>query len=403
MSQPLKESTHSWALVVAGGGTGGHLFPAIAVHEALTALAGRDIPTLWLCSNRSIDEQILGSRHLHFEPLRAQPFSLRPRGFLKFHAGWGLSVRTSRAALQKLKRTHSKVIVLSTGGFAAAPVVQAARIEVCPVHALVLDDPPGKATRWILRHSQHVYDATLAGRVPNAQHVGPIIRSGALTPTHTDRAACAQHWGLDPVRPVLLVTGGSLGARSLNEFVMAFITEHGAEIRSLGWQVLHQAGGQAGGQGEDDQHDHLAAAYDQAGIDAKVVETLDPMGLAWGAAEFAICRAGAGTVAEVALNAVPTAFMPYPFHKDQHQAHNTRPLVEARAARLWDDHVDPAANLGVHGPELLELLTSQDLRDEMRVQLEPLSSSLPREAASVVGRSILDSVGWAPGSSAGED
>lgn len=393
MNSPSGEHPSPWALVVAGGGTGGHLFPAIAVHEALEALAGRDVPTHWLCTNRSIDEQVLRSRHLHFEPLRAQPFSMKPKGLWRFQAGWGPSVRTSRAALRRLNRTHTKVIVLSTGGFAAAPVVQAARVELCPVHALVLDDPPGKATRWIMRHSLKIYDATLGGSLKDAQHIGPIVRAQALTPPGNSRAECVRHWGLDPSKPVLLITGGSLGARSLNGFVRAFVEAHGGEIKSLGFQVLHQAGGQK----EDDHHSPLTALYAEAGIRAKVVSMLDPMGMAWGAAELAICRAGAGTVAEAALNAVPAAFMPYPFHKDRHQAHNAHPLVEAQGAWLWDDQIDPHANVQAHRSALLELLGSQPLRDQMRVQLRALSSKLAADAASVVARSIFEAGGTTPG------
>ncbi|MCB1282403.1 MAG: UDP-N-acetylglucosamine--N-acetylmuramyl-(pentapeptide) pyrophosphoryl-undecaprenol N-acetylglucosamine transferase, partial [Salinibacterium sp.] len=182
--------------------------------------------------------------------------------------------------------------------------------------------------------------------------------------------------------PVLLVTGGSLGAKSLNEFVSAFISEHAPAVRDLGWQVLHQAGG--------DQGASLEAVYNRAGIDAVVVPLLDPMGLAWGAAELAICRAGSGTVAEVAVNGVAAAFMPYPYHRDQHQAHNAEPLVKSGGSLLWDDHADTTVNLASHASSLLRLMEAVDTRESLRASLHGFRSDLPTGGASRVAAAMRE-------------
>ncbi len=372
----------SWALVIAGGGTGGHLFPALAVTEALASSACPPAETLWLCSDRAVDARILGDRHLEFEPLAAKPFSLRPSGLTRFVGGWAPSLRAGRLALRGLKSKHQAVLVLSTGGFAAAPIVRAARLDGCPVHVLVLDDPPGKATRLSLRTAHTIHDATLMGLTSlerKVHRVGRIVRAEAIASAGT--ASCKQHWGFDAARPLMLVTGGSLGARTLNDFVAAFTAQHAEAIRAGQWQVLHQAGGEPG--------DELAEVYQRAGIDARVEPMLSPMGLAWGAADLALCRAGAGTVAEVAASAVPAAFLPYPFHRDHHQTRNAQPLADAGGALIWEDHKHAESNMLSHGPALLELLGSAAQRDELKRSIEAFRNKQPAGGARAVADSLI--------------
>jgi hypothetical protein len=173
------------------------------------------------------------------------------------------------------KRQSGPVVVVAMGGFVAAPAAQAARAERVPVVLVNLDAVPGRANRWIARHARRVLTAA---KVPGIdwEYVRPIIRRSAMAPG--DRATCRHMFQLDAERSTLLVTGASLGARTINEFMLAWLERHGALLRN--WQVIHQTG-----QGE---HDGLRQAYERAGVPALVVPFLDTMGAAWGAADLAV-------------------------------------------------------------------------------------------------------------------
>ncbi|MDX2146615.1 MAG: UDP-N-acetylglucosamine--N-acetylmuramyl-(pentapeptide) pyrophosphoryl-undecaprenol N-acetylglucosamine transferase [Planctomycetota bacterium] len=363
-------------ILFAGGGTGGHLFPALAIDEALrslrnsnTDLATRQTASRFLCSERPIDAKILSEAGVEFSPIPAAPFGIKPRALYRFISNWGLSVRTAREHIRRAKRDAQRVHVVAMGGFVAAPCAQAARVEGVPLTLINLDAVPGKANLWIARRARRIVSTA-----PTAQgwrEIGPLLRAAALAPDSP--AACRALLGLKPDAPTLLVTGGSLGARSLNQFMLALTrasaSPEGEFARSLhGWQVIHQTG-------RDADLVELRQAYAAAGVASHVAEFLNPIGVAWGAADFAVCRAGAGSVAEVAANRVPALFLPYPFHKDQHQVRNAERLVSAGAASLSTDHIDPAANLRHAGTLLLKALLSPDQRARMRAAFSPTASA----------------------------
>lgn len=336
--------------IFAGGGTGGHIFPGVAIAEHLEqSVPGCELH--FVCSTRPGDAAMLKATGRPFSAIAAQPFGLRPRSLLRFLGSWGESVRAMRSLIAA-KRKAGPVVVVAMGGFVAAPAAQAARAERVPVVLVNLDAVPGRANRWIARHARRVLTAA---KVPGSdwEYVRPIIRRSAMAPG--DRAACRRMLNLDAGRATLLVTGASLGARTINEFMLAWVERHSALLR--GWQVIHQTG-----QGE---HDGLRSAYDRAGVPAVVVPFLDAMGAAWGAADLAVSRSGAGSVAEAWANQVPTLFLPYPHHKDEHQRLNAMPLADLGGAVIERDLVDPMANLAVAGETLARLVRDPSSREAM--------------------------------------
>ena len=207
--------------------------------------------------------------------------------------------------------------------------------------------------------------------------VGMPLRRSAIAPA--GRAECRGRLGLDPVRPCLFVTGASQGASSLNSFMVAFALKN-KDLLSH-WQVLHLAGSKGSPSAAE-----LDAAYARAGVKALVLPFLNDMGLAWGAAELALSRAGANSVAEAEANHVPTVFVPYPYHRDLHQEANAKPLVRAGAAVLAYDRLDVAANMQSIGEPLATLIADGRLRDEMESALRARPQV---DAADAIARTVL--------------
>ncbi len=285
------------SVLLAGGGTGGHIFPALAVAERLTALQP-GVSCRFLCSNRPLDAEILSKETLRgapvsFRALSAAPFGLRPRTLLRFVSHWGESVRHAREEIRALRSAGKSVVIAAFGGFVAAPVVQAARVEKAPVVMANLDAVPGKANRWIARHAGDILTTTPIDRFPWPV-CGPIVRSAALAPA--DPAECRRRLGLTDSLPTLVICGGSQGAGSLNRMLLDMLRNDPGVLQ--GWQVVHQTG--------KADAEACRAAYASANIPSLVEPFFREVGLLWGAAELAVCRAARATSPRCG----PTGFRP---------------------------------------------------------------------------------------------
>jgi UDP-N-acetylglucosamine--N-acetylmuramyl-(pentapeptide) pyrophosphoryl-undecaprenol N-acetylglucosamine transferase len=363
------------SIVFAGGGSGGHLSPGLAIAERLITVAP-EIGSVFLCSDRKVDAMMLREAGANFVSMPARPPSLRPVALLRFVRAWF----AAGAAAERALREHGARHVVSLGGFVSAPVVRRARRMGIPVTLLNLDATPGRANRSVARWASHVWSAVRAKGLPgwDGSVTGFPVRRSAIAPG--DAARCRVELGLDPARHTLLVTGASQGATSLNRFMPHFAEQRASLL--AGWQVLHLAGSMP-----DAEIAALADRYARAGVQAKVIPFLHRMGLAWGAADVALTRAGANSVAEAALNRVPCLFVPYPYHRDLHQRENARELVEAGAAAIALDAIEPEANMQVMGRLLESLVTDGPARDRMAAAL----AAQPRvDAAERIARRLAE-------------
>lgn len=361
-------------VVLAGGGSGGHLSPGLAIAERMIEADPRARP-LFLCSARAIDAQMLGDAGAEFRAIPAEGFSVRPAGLFRFLRGYVRGIAESKRILREEGVEH----VVSLGGFVTGPVTAAARGMGIPITLVNLDATPGRANRVVARRAQRVLSAVETPAMPKFAEaiVGMPIRRAAIAPDA--RPQCRVELGLDAAKPVLLVTGASQGASSLNAFMVAFALQHRDLLAH--WQVLHLAGPRGTPSAPE-----LEQAYARAGVPAKVLPFLNRMGLAWGAAELALSRAGANSVAEAEANRVPTIFVPYPFHKDLHQVANAQPLVDAGAAVLAYDRLEVAANLRSIGEPLAALLADGRQRDRIE---EALRARAVPDAADAIARTVL--------------
>jgi UDP-N-acetylglucosamine--N-acetylmuramyl-(pentapeptide) pyrophosphoryl-undecaprenol N-acetylglucosamine transferase len=358
-------------VILAGGGTGGHISPGIAIAERVAELepAARCV---FACSRREVDREMLTHAGAEFEAIPAEGLSLRPSRLVRFVRAYLAGRRAARTLLDRVDAS----VVVSLGGYVTGPVAAAARARGTPVLLVNLDAAPGKANRLVARGARKVLTACPTPALPGFAErvVGMPVRRQALAPA--GRRACAERLALDPSRRTLLVTGASQGATSLNDLVAILLREHRAAFD--GWQALHLVGRA--------DPAPVEAAYREAGVPAKVVAFLHDMGLAWGAADLALSRAGANSVAEAILNRVPTVFAPYPYHADEHQRHNAEPYAREGLAALAKDEIDAERNLGTLGAALVGLMTGDAARDAMRAALEARPAD---DAAREIAREAL--------------
>jgi UDP-N-acetylglucosamine--N-acetylmuramyl-(pentapeptide) pyrophosphoryl-undecaprenol N-acetylglucosamine transferase len=248
--------------------------------------------------------------------------------------------------------------VLGLGGFAAGPVVRRAAGAGVPTALLNPDAVPGKANRYLARRVDVIFTQFAAtARAFGSRGEGKVRQVGCPVRAafaSADRAEAMAHFGLDADKKTLVVLGGSLGAASINA-AMALLSGDLAAVADA-WQVLHVTGPAKGAEAEETG----------GGIEIRRVEYCHRMDLAYAAADLALARAGAGTVAELSATATPAVLMPYPYHKDQHQRLNAAELVEAAAAVLCEDRKDPAANAEALRGVLLPILREQDQLSRMQ-------------------------------------
>jgi len=312
-------------VLMAGGGTAGHLFPCVAVAEELADLEpGCSIR--YVGARGRIDEQILRERKLPHDLISARPLPYRPS--LEAVAGLAAlvrAVRRTRAILHSF-RPH---IVFSTGGYVGASVGIAARLARIPLVLHAADTQPDRGNRLLARWACAITTiAPEAARVlgPRARVTGNPIRRELRQAT---REQGIRELGLSPGAPIIVVTGGSQGARRLNTAVVDALP---VLLDELGAQVVHLSGALD----FEALRAEVARRFGEGPPRYHVIAHLPNPGPALAAADLAITRAGAGSLAEICLHGVPMIVVPYPF-AGGHQRLNAEPLAAAGAAVIVDD------------------------------------------------------------------
>jgi UDP-N-acetylglucosamine--N-acetylmuramyl-(pentapeptide) pyrophosphoryl-undecaprenol N-acetylglucosamine transferase len=346
-------------MAIAGGGTGGHLFPALAV---LKTLRGRlsQLDTVWLTTTRPIDSKVLSQHRVSYLAQPVRPFSSRPWHWPGFWLAWRRSVAL---ATQTLRDTGVEVL-LATGGYGSGPAIAAAAKLGIPVGMLNPDAAPGLANRTMGKNATKVFaqwDVSVPHFAPDRVLVtGCPIREEFLS---TDKGKGCEAFKLDPNRPVLLVNGGSQGSRNINLAMLDLVDWMTSAFGD--WQVLHVTG-----QADFEQ---VAKAYAKRPGWKAVAFTNDmPAALACSAA--VISRAGASTLAEITATGKPSILIPYPYDKHKHQNDNAAALVAAGAAVVIDDKLDGQANAAALKDPLQMLLGNEIKRASMA------------DAARIIGR-----------------
>jgi len=354
-------------IIFVGGGTGGHIFPNLAVLERLRHLEVRFSPH-FLISHRPLDAKILAQADIPATSLVIESLGSRPWSWPRRLKN---AVSDVRAAVRVMESTRACAVV-ATGGFVSVAAAFAARRCRLPLGVVNLDAVPGRANRLLVGRAERVFTAYPWPAVARAESIGVPLRGSALG--QEDPSAARYALGLDPSRDTLLIVGGSQGARTLNEMGPPLARACGEVIDH--WQWLHVAG-------SDPQAEMLRRSYAEVGVRASVFSFSHAMGQVWTAATVAISRAGAGSVAEAWANGVPCIFLPYPHHRDGHQKLNAQPLVNNGGAFVVEDMVDPLQN----AESVAGLLTRMvDETGRLKAMRRTLQESCPSDGADVVAQ-----------------
>ena len=330
-------------MLIAGGGTGGHLFPGIAVAEALRR---RDpaVGILFVGSERGIEARAVPASGFALEMLPVRP--LRGAGMRDKVAALGAlatAILRARAIVARFKPDA----VIGLGGYASAPAVVAARLLGRPIVLLEQNARPGMTTRVLARLADRVcVSFRETARYFSAAKVvvtgNPVRWQDSSAVDGSRRHGAVTEPVAVPLREfTILIFGGSAGARRLNEAGPAM---RAALADVPGLRVVHQAGAEA--------EATVRAAYARIGAPAEVHAFITDMRSAYAAADLVICRSGATTVAELAALGKPAILVPYPHAADDHQCVNAESLVRAGAARMVLDAEASGEHLAAEVREL---------------------------------------------------
>lgn len=328
------------AYLLAGGGTAGHVNPLLAVADVLREREP-DADLVVLGTAEGLEARLVPARGYELHTIAKVPFPRRPnRAALRFPGEFRGAVRDVRRVIEE----RGIDAVVGFGGYASTPAYVAARGRV-PLVIHEANAIPGLANRLGSRWASRVGTAFTQTPLPGAQFVGMPLRSEI---EHLDRAAsraqAIAEFGLDDSRKTLLVTGGSQGARQINETIRA----SAPRIIEAGWQIVHIVG--------------RLSPFDDPGLEHyHVVEYCDRMDLAFAAADLVVCRAGSSTVSEITAVGLPAVYIPYPVGNGE-QAVNIREHIAAGAARTVRDADFTPAWVET---DLLPLLADGDARERM--------------------------------------
>jgi len=348
--------------MILAGGTGGHIFPGLAVAKALRE---REVPVTWLGAEGGMETRLVPQHGITIDTIAVR--GVRGKGVLTL-LGAPFKVISAVRAAQRVLRQRQPRAVISFGGFAAGPGGLAARLAGVPLVVHEQNRAPGMTNRVLAKFASRVltgFPDTFPGA--NEEVVGNPVRAeiAAIAPPE-------QRFGgrEGPLR--LLVLGGSQGARALNDAVPKALAAWRGVIAC---EVRHQCG--------EKLRDGAVAAYADAGIDASVEPFIADMAAAYAWADVVVCRAGALTLAELCAVGVASVLVPFPQAVDDHQSKNACYLVDRGAAHLLPQDADLAEHLGA----TLEILNHRG--DLLRMAQAARALARP-DAAEKVANIVLE-------------
>jgi UDP-N-acetylglucosamine--N-acetylmuramyl-(pentapeptide) pyrophosphoryl-undecaprenol N-acetylglucosamine transferase len=310
-------------IIIAGGGTGGHVIPALAIAQELKKQFNAEV--LFIGTARGIETRLVPQAGFPLELIKVgalNKVSLMTR--LKTLFDLPLAI----AASSRLLTEFDPEVVIGVGGYASGPAMVAAIRRKLPTLAFEPNVVPGFANRMIARwvSAAAVHFEETCEYFPRCKVTGVPVRSAFFSISANVGGA-----------PTLLVFGGSQGARAINQAMTTPESLAGLRAKIPGIHIIHQTGQR--------DYDRVLAAYEQSGISGEVHKFIDDMPATFGRADLLVCRSGASTVAEIAAAGKPAIFVPFPAAADDHQNVNARALERVGAAVVVEENKLEAAYL----------------------------------------------------------
>jgi UDP-N-acetylglucosamine--N-acetylmuramyl-(pentapeptide) pyrophosphoryl-undecaprenol N-acetylglucosamine transferase len=345
-------------VVIAGGGTGGHVFPALAIKQAIIDKRP-DAEVIFAGTRHGLEATVMPREHETLQTLWISGFSRR---HVFQNLLLPLKLTVSFAQSFSLLTSFRPRVVIGTGGYVMGPVLWAAQKLGIPTVLQEQNSHPGWTTRKLAPRASVVClgfeEARERLQTPRIEFTGNPLRSSFRAEAPGEARG---RWNLDPSRKTLLVFGGSAGARSINNAVagaLGSLTE--------AYNVIWQTG--KSGVPESANKPLIHSAMDEKHL--KVLEFIEDMSGAYAISDLALCRAGAMTLAELAMTGVPAVLVPYPFATDDHQTANAR-AVESHGAALMikDSDLSPESIFSA----VQHCMNSQEVLSSMRAKMKSLA------------------------------
>ncbi len=363
-------------VLIAGGGTGGHVIPALAIARELKSRYQADV--LFVGTARGMETRLVP--RAGFGLMQIKVGALKNVGLLtRLRTLLGLPLAIVEA--RKILKVFAPDVVVGVGGYASGPAMAAAILAKIPTLAFEPNLVPGFANKIVGRRvsAAAVHFAETKKFFRNAQVVGVPVRAEFFASARPDAGPKSTAGSLADHRPTLLVFGGSQGAHAINEAMTGAI---GVLLRQIpGLRVIHQTG-------ERDYND-VQAAYTRAGATAEVSAFIDKMPETFAMADLLVCRSGASTVAEVTASGKPAIFVPFPQAADDHQRRNAEAIVAGGAAVMIPQAELTAERLAQTVTELLSApLRLQEMSERARaLSHADAAGRMARMVAELVKRS----------------
>lgn len=367
----LKQKHNTLRIIIAGGGTGGHIFPAIAVAQAIKALAP-DAAILFVGALGKMEMEKVPQAGFQIQGITIAGFN-RSQLLKNITLPWKLV--KSFFQVSAIFKSFQPNAVFGVGGYSSFPVLKYAQTKNIATYIHESNAFAGKANTWLAKNTVKIFTGTLGMEsffpANKILVTGNPIRKNIIDHSYTKETAL-QVFGLEVTKKTILIIGGSLGANSINKAIQSNLVSFFENNIQLIWQT---------GKPNAELYAQSAHSYDNVYVQSFI----DNMSAAYAAVDMVISRSGAMAVAEICITGKPAVFVPYPLAAEDHQTYNAMTLVNNKAAAIVKDK--EVGNVLI--PTVLELLSSDEQMQAMQNNIKAFAFS---NADEIIAKEILKQI-----------